>query len=216
MSIVSIVAALEGYVDSKLKQVFTMIPGEVLSYDVDTQSADVQPLVQQGFTREDGSRGARDLPPVLGAHVMFLGMTFPVEKGDGVALIFSQASLDTWGATGGKVDPKDDRHHDPSDAIAIPGLNSFKTPNPQVADGAWIIPGDDIRLGSKDATEKLLLGDAYASAESTWLTALDVFLTAVSAGLTVPIPALLATYKASAVAFKNATIAAKATKVKAE
>ena len=39
-----------------------------------------------------------------------------------VLLVFSQRSIDNWKQTGGIVEAGDPRHHDLSDAVAIPGI----------------------------------------------------------------------------------------------
>ena len=60
--------------------------------------------------------------PVLFPRSRKAAVTFPLEKGDTVLLVFAERSLDEWIEKGGnKVSPEDPRRHDMSDAIAIPG-----------------------------------------------------------------------------------------------
>lgn len=153
----TIVEALEGLIEARLRDVRVAVPAQVVSYDRTIQAASVQPLIQDGYTKEDGTRGVETMPQIPRVPVMFPGDRYDLVKGDTVLLIISHASLDKWKSKGGVTDPLTDRHHDMSDAMAIPGLNDFKNPSPQVASGARITEGDDIRLGSKDASDPVAL-----------------------------------------------------------
>ena len=168
----TIVEALEGFLESKLRDLHVALPGRVESYNRALQAADVQPLIKQGHTGEDGTRALDSLPVVPRVPVVFSGMTYDLEKGDTVLMIFSHSSIDKWLSNGSLVDPLDDRHHDLSDAIAIPFLRSFNNATDQVSSGAKVIPGDDIRLGSKDAADPIALASELAalkSAVASWL-----------------------------------------------
>jgi len=119
---------------SKMNDVRTAMPGQVIKYDLKKQAVDVQPLLRHAY--DDGS--VLDLPVVYNVPVVFprAGEAFlalPIKKGDGVLLIFSDRSLDKWKSSGGKVDPEDVRSHNISDAVAIPGFYPFnaaaKIPN---------------------------------------------------------------------------------------
>ena len=55
-------------------------------------------------------------------------VTFPISKGDTGLLIFCSRSIDRWLSEGGSVDPQDDRTHDLSDAVFVPGLTDFAHP----------------------------------------------------------------------------------------
>jgi len=100
--------------------------GEVTEYDETERRASVQPLVSRPLA--DGTWQA--LPVVVNVPVVFVGggggaLTFPIEPGDLVLLLFSDRSLDEWLSKGGQAEPRDPRTHDLSDGLAIPGLASF-------------------------------------------------------------------------------------------
>jgi len=141
------IADLKGLIDSELRNVNVAIPGKVESYDFAKGTVDVLPLIKRARVDHDGDRVVTPLPVIPGVHVVFSGMTFPIERGDTVLLVFSQASLDKWGVNGRLVDPEDDRHHDITDAFAIPGVYSIGRPPDARVQGETVIPGD-IRLGS--------------------------------------------------------------------
>lgn len=118
--------ALRALKENILSQIKVSLPGQIESYDFATQKASVKPLVGTRFL--DG----QDLPmPVIdGVPVVWpssggASLTMPVRRGDTVELIFSGKSLDRWLAQGGEVIPDDNRKHNISDCVAIPGLKSF-------------------------------------------------------------------------------------------
>jgi hypothetical protein len=155
------VSAISDLIDSRIREVMTAIPGRVTAYNSELQAADVQPLVQRAYLDESGIRQVEDLPVIPRVPVQFQGsgsvrMTFPIAKGDTVLLVFAQSSLDKWESSGLKVDPLDDRHHDLSDAIAIPGLLSFADATDQVHSTDLVLAAPGIRLGSKDAADPVL------------------------------------------------------------
>ncbi len=113
----------------QLGEVNTAIPAVINKYDPTKQEAEVIPLIKRKY--KDGT--AVDRAPITGVPVVFPAagggiITFPVTKGDTGLLIFSQRSIDRWvRGDGSLIDPGDNRKHDISDAIAIPGLFSFSS-----------------------------------------------------------------------------------------
>lgn len=137
------------------------IPASVESYDAQKQRASVKPLLNRRYA--DGEEA--ELPVIAGVPVVWpraggAAMTMPVQKGDGVLLVFSDRSLDGWLVKGGKVTPDDPRHHDLSDAVAIPGLVSFADAPGHADDG--------VVVGFKDgARAKFGDGDTLAIGNSS-------------------------------------------------
>lgn len=116
--------------EARLAELNVAIPARVESYDADRYEISAQPLIHDAFVDESGARVA-DRPAIIhGVPVMMLGsggtrVKFPIAVGDTVLLIFAHRSLDRWLVRGGEVDPEDDRRHSRSDAVALPGLQSF-------------------------------------------------------------------------------------------
>lgn len=134
----------------------TAIPARVLDFDAERQEASVQPVIKSRL--KDGRVLSR--APITGVPVMFPAagggiLTFPVQRGDTVLLIFSQRSIDRWvQSDGGEIDPGDNRKHDISDAIAIPGL--FPFPRALSADPESVIikfSGAQIKLAPDGSVE---------------------------------------------------------------
>lgn len=151
---------LGDFIESHLAGLRVALPGRVVAYDKDTQRADIQPDIQDGYLDEDAQRQAVALPVITDVPVQFLGagpfrITFPIRKGDQVLLIFSSSSLSRWKAAGGGlVDPGNDQRHTLEDAIAIPGC--YAKPPTEAPDDAIVIHGDDVRLGGPDADDPVV------------------------------------------------------------
>jgi hypothetical protein len=119
--------------ESAIKDIRIATPARVTRYDASLQQIDAQPLIKEAHQNEQGERVAEALPVICNVPVVFPGagpfrVTFPISEGDEVLLIFSASSLDVWLSEGGLVDPLDDRRFALTDAFALPGVRSFKTP----------------------------------------------------------------------------------------
>lgn len=112
-------------IEGRLKDLHTCLPGIIVSFDQDKQTASVQPAIKRIFTEQ----GAVNLPVCVDVPVQFPGggdffLTFPVKAGDECILLFSERAIDYWFANGGTQLPAEYRLHDLSDALAQVGLNS--------------------------------------------------------------------------------------------
>lgn len=121
----SLIDALSIWLDSRLEDVHTAIPGKVTKYDKDTQTAEVVPSLSK-LTIKDTEVA---FPAISGVPIIFpfsqaFGLTWEVQKGDGVLLIFSEAALGAWVNSDGskQITPEGRHRFSETDAIAIPGL----------------------------------------------------------------------------------------------
>ena len=154
----------------QLGEVNTAIPAVINKYDPTKQEAEVIPLIKRKY--KDGT--AVDRAPITGVPVVFPAsgggiITFPVTKGDTVLLIFSQRSIDRWvRGDGSSVDPGDNRKHDISDAIAIPGLFSLSSALQSDPDNVIIkFSGASIALTPAGAIEILAPGGVTITGDLT-------------------------------------------------
>ncbi len=162
--------------ESMVADLHTALPGKIVKYDESTQKADVQPLIKERYTDESGAQQSRELPVIPSVPVQFPGaggyrITFPVAVGDTGLIMFAEASLDKWLVSGGTVDPAEERRHDLTDAIFLPGLRDFghaltSAPTDRATfgkdDGLQIhVDGSKIRIGSNSPIdlEKAVCGD---------------------------------------------------------
>jgi hypothetical protein len=116
--------AIQTVIWSVLSTVNTCLPGRIESYS--DNKASVQPLIK----RKNLSNTVETLPIISNVPVVFprtqtTGITFPIKKGDGCLLVFSQRAMERFLSSGEIVEPGDSRKFDLTDAIAIPGLFSF-------------------------------------------------------------------------------------------
>lgn len=116
---------LRNSVYAVLNNVHTALPGIVKSYDPTTNKASIQPALNKNY-----ASGPMPMPLLENVPILFPGgtsfnVTFPVNIGDYVLLIFIERSIDLWLSVGGQVTPNDPRKFDLSDAVAIPGLQPF-------------------------------------------------------------------------------------------
>jgi hypothetical protein len=110
-------------IDGVLNHLHTCLPGIVERYDYKTQTAEIKPALKRKFADDTEV----ELPIIPGVPVIWPGtqdggMSFPLNRGDTVALIFSERSMDEWISRGGVVSPADGRQFDLTDAMAIPRI----------------------------------------------------------------------------------------------
>lgn len=138
--------AIAAIVDARLAGMHIALPGRIEKYERGTHKAEVKPLLKKRYT--DGTEQELSIVvnvPVVWPRTATFEMSAPLKRGDGVLLVFCERSLDAWLQKGGVASPADGRKFDLSDAIAIPGLYSFK---------ADALTGDDdgFSLRYKDAS----------------------------------------------------------------
>lgn len=182
--------------DARLEEVRVCLPARVTRWNAALQQVDAQPLVKYRHFDEEGEPVVEQLPVIPGVPVIFPGgggfrVAFPINVGDDVLLIFSQASLDRWSRQGGLVDPEAHHRFALGDAVALPGIRDFAHPlAPVAADGATFgkdgglqikVTPSNIKLGGDAAVEAILRGNTYRAAEDVYLTAIVV---AIKAALT--------------------------------
>lgn len=191
---------IEYTVRELLAGVHTSMPGEVQSFDAAKQTCSVQPLLPVPLELEDGSVKWERLPVLTNVRVGFAGgggfrLTFPLQRGDQVAIFFAEASIDQWQTLGGFQSPASSRRrHHLADAFVLPALEVYtggsssaatlgKDGGPQVVfrTGAIEIGGD----ASSPATEAAVLGTTYTTNEGTMLDQVSSALASMATKLTV-------------------------------
>jgi hypothetical protein len=107
-----------------MKGVCTSIPGYVLTFNPETQLAQVQP----GVSRVDINGAEFRIPPIIEVPVYFPGGDYCLEyqidpecEGD---ILFSQRCIDGWIQSGGVAANPIGRFHNMQDAMFLPGFRS--------------------------------------------------------------------------------------------
>ncbi len=144
----------------------TSLPGVITKYNAQEVRAEVQPIIKKLYL--DGEEVI--YKPIVSVPVMFprtkrFHLTFPLEKGDGVLLIFSERSIATWLKAGENYttpqEPANTFSFALTDAMAIPGLFPFGEGSQIGSSGQLELVfdkvkitsnGKDFVIKSKDAT----------------------------------------------------------------
>lgn len=112
-------------VDSRLLDVHTALPGKVVTFYKATQTADIELQIKRMIEDADGELQPEDLPILQNVPIGFPRSTkffvsFPLDAGDFVWVMFSEASIDQWRSKGKATQPGDARRHTLTGAMAIP------------------------------------------------------------------------------------------------
>lgn len=148
------VDAMESFLQSRMEDVHTMLPGVVQSYDPATRTATVKPSVRLRTMHAD----ILDIPPIASVPVVWPGssafstMSKDLPAGSGVTLLFSEASIGNWQRGTQDADAEDETRHSLQDAIAIPGLWSMKrVPGHKLTLADWGLCSDKLEIGGTNA-----------------------------------------------------------------
>ena len=146
--------ALRFAIRQSLKDVYTCTPGIVSAYDPATRRATVQGALTMVRTdREEVPRADIHNVPVLFPSGGGFSMTWPLQKGDPVLLVYSQRGLSEWKKTMDVSTPDLAGFFSEKDAIAIPGFgprdpSSGTTGIHVTADGVVAIEAEDVTFKS--------------------------------------------------------------------
>ena len=147
-----VISAVRG----QLAETWTALPGVIVSFDGDAQTAVVQPAIKAEVTNQDGSKSLATLPLLLDCPVQFPGggdcvLTFPVIADDECLVVFASRCIDAWWESSGVQPQAELRMHDLSDGFVLLGFRSKPnaTPSPSATatelrslDGATLISLD--------------------------------------------------------------------------
>ena len=114
------------------------LPGTVVSFDAETQTAVIRPAVvreveRQGrFSRSrDGTARSRPFVPLplLRDVPVFMPVSFEINEGDACLVIFADRDIDAWFETGEAETPPSGRMHSLSDGFAFVGFRATQQRN---------------------------------------------------------------------------------------
>jgi hypothetical protein len=147
-------------VKQQIKDIHTCLPGQIESFD--GTKADVKPLIKKFYVDDT----VEELPVISSVPVLFnsssnMQLTYPLSKGDGCLILFSERGLDKWMDSGVDSAPTDRRKFDLTDAICIPGLWSPATDPKEVDPVNMLLKFGDAKL-KIDNLGKVALGNSSA------------------------------------------------------
>ena len=97
-----------------LSSLHCALPGTVMSFDAESQTAVIQPAISRNNVQM----------PLLRDVPVFMPISFEVNEGDACLVIFADCDIDNWFETGEAEVPASDRMHSLSDGFAFVGFRT--------------------------------------------------------------------------------------------
>lgn len=143
-------AALGTAMRASRADLWTALPGIVVSFDSEALTCQVQPTIKAQVQQPDGSVVTEPLPLLVDCPVQFPAggnctLTFPVKQGDECLVVFASRCIDAWWQSGGVQEQAELRMHDLSDGFVLLGFRS----RPRALSG---VSGSSTQLRSDDGT----------------------------------------------------------------
>ena len=170
-SIPTLIQLLQQAIDTRLMDVHTALIAKVESYDAETQQVNVFPVLKRQVKNMEGAWVGEQLPVLCNVPVLFpraggFFISFPIQPGDFVQLIFNEVSIDEWVTDEAPV-IRGNRRFTMQGAVAIPGIYPQSQALSGAHDANFVLGQDNglqihidnqkIRLGSHDASEAVAL-----------------------------------------------------------
>ena len=106
-----------------LSSMHCALPGTVVSFDSESQTAVIQPAVSRAIPSEVEGSHSISLPLLRDVPV-FMPVSFEVNEGDACLVIFADCDIDAWFESGEAEVPASDRMHSLSDGFAFVGFRT--------------------------------------------------------------------------------------------
>lgn len=153
------IEALKAALDIRQASIWTAMPAKVISYDPVTVTVKCQLTIQLRVIDQQGNISWHTVPILGEVPVCFpkaggFRITFPLNKGDNVLVIFSSRCIDGWWANDPPVDDTQSiqfemRMHDLSDGFAIPG--PYSRPEAQ----SVTVDSENLEISTEDGQTKI-------------------------------------------------------------
>ena len=106
-----------------LSSLHCALPGTVVSFDAESQTAVVQPAVKHRPMSSRPTEGSGEIPmPLLRDVPVFMPVPFEINPGDACLVIFADCDIDAWFESGEAKVPASNRSHSLSDGFAFVGF----------------------------------------------------------------------------------------------
>jgi len=131
-------------------ELWTSLPGIIVSFNADAQTVEVQPAIKALIRGPMGAETWVNLPVLPDVPVVFpsgggFTLTFPIQPGDECLVVFAARCIDAWWQSGGAQQQIEQRLLDLSDGFCIPGPHS----QPRKLSG---VSTSDVQLRSDDGS----------------------------------------------------------------
>lgn len=168
--------------DQLAARVHTSIPGIITSYDVASQTAEVQLAVQLG---------GENVPPLAEVPVVWPGgaagfLHVPLAVGDTVMVVFSEEDFGSWYVTGSVSAPSVLARHG-LHAVAIPGLRRDGAAFAATGGHVTLASTGELRLGADTAANFVALANLVDARFAAIVSYINTHVHA-TAGTGAPVP----------------------------
>lgn len=162
---------LKTAIEHRLLDVHTALIAKVERYDAEQQLVDVAPVLKRSINTLDGEWAHESLPMLCDVPVLFpraggFFISFPIQPGDYVQVIFNESSIEAW-LTDNAPSIALNQRFTLEGAVALPGvfpltktLSGAHTANLVLGRDGGVqihIDNETIRLGSAEAHEPLAI-----------------------------------------------------------
>ena len=114
-------ATIQALKQDILSSLHCALPGIVVSFDAESQTAVIQPAVSRVIpTVAEGSPSSVSMPLLRDVPV-FMPVSFEVNPGDACLVIFADCDIDAW-LEGNDMEAESERKHSLSDGFAFVGF----------------------------------------------------------------------------------------------
>lgn len=145
--------AFELWLQARLEEVHTTLPGTVQSYDEKTRTATVKPMIRLRSFHGD----VFQIPPIPSVPVVWpstsgFSVFGKLKAGDGVVLHVFEAAAGTWQRGTAEADAEDETRFSLQDMVAIPGLwQVSKAPKHDRRTADWAMASDKLSIGGTES-----------------------------------------------------------------
>lgn len=145
--------AFELWLQARLEEVHTTLPGVVQSYDAKTRTATVKPRINLRSFHGD----VFQIPPIPSVPVVWpstsgFSVFGKLKAGDGVILHVFEAAAGTWQRGTSDADAEDETRFSLQDMVAIPGLwQMSKVPKHARRTADWAMASDKLSIGGTES-----------------------------------------------------------------
>lgn len=158
---VTLIELLRAAIADREMEFHVSMPAKVDSYDASAQTVDVIPQLNRSIPDGLGNYSTEQLPKLAAVPVCFpraggFFVSFPIQKGDFVLLVFSDRNIGNWLSTGNQGDPGDLGMHTLDGAIAIPGVWPSSGALSDASDTNMIIGKDGTSAAQIEITDALV------------------------------------------------------------
>ncbi len=161
--------ALQVIINQSIGSIFVSLPGKVISYNAEDQTANIKPLIQHNYQSIDGNNILDDIPVLQNIPVIFqrgggFFMSYPLNENDKVLIVFNDRSIDKYMSTTSQdsVDPVNFTPNGLNGAVCIPGF--FQTFDKLSQDDSNL---SDMMIGQADGGMKIRIKDTVINIENS-------------------------------------------------